>query len=77
VAQETRLAVRVIPRAKRNEVGGRRGDRLLVRTTAAPVDDKANEAVRELLAQHFGVPVSRIVIESGHRSRDKVVVIRS
>jgi hypothetical protein len=49
------LAVRVIPRARRDEVGGERAGRLLVRTTAAPVDDAANEAVRRLVAAHRGV----------------------
>ena len=71
----TRLAIRVIPRAKRDEVGGERGGRLLVRTTAAPVDDQANVAVRKLVAAHLGVPVRRVSIVSGHHSRDKVLGI--
>jgi uncharacterized protein (TIGR00251 family) len=52
-----------------------RGDRLLVRTTTAPVDGKANQAVRRLLAEHFGVSTSKVEIVSGHRSRDKTVEI--
>lgn len=71
----TRLAIRVIPRAKRDEVGGERGGRLIVRTTAAPVDDQANAAVRKLVAAHLGVPVRRVEIVSGHHSRDKVISI--
>jgi uncharacterized protein (TIGR00251 family) len=71
------LAVRVIPRAKRNAVGGERAGRLLVRTTAPAVDDKANVAVCKQIAAHFAVPVRRVRIESGHHSRDKVVRIRS
>ena len=70
-----RVEVRVIPRARRDGVGGMRGDRLLVRTTTAPVDDKANQAVRRLLAEHFGVSMSKVEIVSGHRSRDKTVEI--
>lgn len=61
----------MIPRAKRNEVGGDRGGRLIVRTTAAPVDGQANDAVRKLVAEHLGVPVRRVQIVSGHHSRDK------
>jgi uncharacterized protein (TIGR00251 family) len=72
----TRLEVRVIPRAKRDEIGGERAGRLLVRTTAAPVDDRANDAVCRLIAQHLGVPERHVTIESGHRSRDKVLRIR-
>jgi uncharacterized protein (TIGR00251 family) len=52
-----------------------RGERLLVRTTAPPVDGKANDAVRRLLAEHFGVSTSKIEIVAGHRSRDKTVEI--
>ena len=71
----TTLDVRVIPRARRNEVGGERAGRLLVRTTAPPVDGAANDLVRKLLAEHFGVPIRDVEIVAGHRSRDKVVRI--
>jgi uncharacterized protein (TIGR00251 family) len=67
------LSIRVIPRAKRNEVGGERDGRLLVRTTAAPVDGRANAAVCKQVAAYLGVPVRRVEIVSGHRSRDKVL----
>jgi uncharacterized protein (TIGR00251 family) len=70
------LEVRVIPRARQNEVGGERGGRLLVRTTAAPVDDRANAAVCKQVAEHLGVSVRRVEVASGHRSRDKVLRIR-
>lgn len=74
---EQRIAVRVIPRARRNEVGGERNGRLVVRTTAAPVDGSANSAVCRLVAEHFGVPTRRVRILSGERSRYKVLVIES
>jgi hypothetical protein len=67
------LLVRVIPRARRDEVGGERSGRLLVRTTAAPVDDKANAAVTRLVAQHLGLPGRRVELVAGHRSRDKTL----
>jgi uncharacterized protein YggU (UPF0235/DUF167 family) len=67
------VAIRVIPRARKDEVGGERAGRLLVRTTAAPIDDRANAAVCELIAAHFGVPRRHVEIVTGHRSRDKVV----
>jgi uncharacterized protein YggU (UPF0235/DUF167 family) len=73
--ESTRLAIRVIPRAKHDEVGGERAGRLLVRTTAAPVDDQANVAVRRLIAEHLNVSIRRVEIVSGHHSRDKVVSI--
>jgi len=71
-----RIDVRVIPRAQRDEVGGERAGRLLVRTTAAPVDGQANKAVQRLIAKHFDVPQRNVEIVAGLQSRDKTVVIR-
>jgi uncharacterized protein (TIGR00251 family) len=71
----TLLAVRVIPRARRDEVGGERAGRLLVRTTASPVDEQANVAVCKQVAQYLGVSRRRVRIVSGHHSRDKVLRI--
>jgi len=71
----TLLAVRVIPRAKRNEVGGERAGRLLVRTTASPVDEQANVAVCKQVAEYLGVPRRHVKIVSGHHSRDKLLRI--
>jgi uncharacterized protein (TIGR00251 family) len=70
------LGVRVIPRAKRNEVGGERAGRLLVRTTASPVDGRANVAVCKQVAAYLGVSARHVDVASGHRSRDKVLRIR-
>ena len=67
--------VRVIPRAKKNEVGGERAGRLVVRTSAAPVDGKANVAVCKLIAAHFGVPARSVEVVAGERSRDKTLRI--
>jgi uncharacterized protein (TIGR00251 family) len=75
-ADDEVIAVRVVPRAKRDQVGGERAGRLLVRTTSAPVDGRANEAVRKLLASHFGVPTRQVELVAGERSRDKTVRIR-
>ena len=75
-ADDERLEVRVIPRARRNEVSGDRSGGLVVRVVAAPVDDQANAAVRKLVADHLGVRVSKVDIVSGHHSRHKVLRIR-
>jgi uncharacterized protein (TIGR00251 family) len=70
-----RVAVRVIPRAPKNEVGGVRDGRMLVRVTAPPVDSAANDAVVAVLAAHFGTPRRAVRIVSGERSRNKIVEI--
>jgi uncharacterized protein len=70
------LNIRVIPRAGRTALAGRRGESVLVRLAAAPVDGAANEALIDLLSDAFGVPRRQITITSGQRSRDKRVEIQ-
>lgn len=67
------LAVRVIPRARRTEIAGRRGDALLIRLAAPPVDGAANEALLAFLADRLGVPRRRVALRRGAATRDKVV----
>lgn len=67
------IKVRVIPRAGRTTLAGRRGDALLMRVAAAPVDEAANQELTAFLAQLLGVPRRNITIEAGRRSRDKRV----
>jgi uncharacterized protein len=75
MAGPVRLEVRVIPRAKRTEIAGRRGSALLVRLAAPPVDGAANEALRAFLAERLGVPQRQIAIVRGATSRDKTLAI--
>jgi uncharacterized protein (TIGR00251 family) len=69
------FAVRVQPRASRNEIAGEYQDGLKIRLTAPPVDNRANEALRELLASRLNVPLAAVRIASGERSRTKRVEI--
>lgn len=69
------FSVRVQPRASRDEVGGEWQGALKVRLTAPPVDDKANEALRRLLAERLNVPLSAVSILAGSRGRTKRVAI--
>jgi uncharacterized protein len=69
----TIIDVRVIPRAAKSGIAGTRGDALLVRLHAAPVDGAANAELIEVLADALGVPKRRVSIVSGERSRQKRV----
>jgi uncharacterized protein (TIGR00251 family) len=69
------FAVRVIPRAGRTAVAGVRGDALLVRLAAPPVEGAANEALVALVADLFDRPKRDVRIVSGAASRDKRVAI--
>jgi uncharacterized protein len=70
------FAVRVQPRASREEVAGEYQNALKIRLTAPPVDDRANEALRRLLATRLNVPLTAVRIASGEHSRTKRVEIR-
>jgi uncharacterized protein len=70
-----RLAVRVQPRARRNEIAGERGGSLLVRVTAPPLEGKANAAVCRLLARRLGLAPGRVAVVRGASSRDKLIEI--
>jgi uncharacterized protein (TIGR00251 family) len=67
------LHVHVQPSAGRTAVVGRHGDAVKVRVAAPPVDDRANTAVVEMLAELFGVEPAAVGVVGGERSRTKRV----
>jgi hypothetical protein len=69
------ITVRVIPRAGRSGVAGTRGEALLVRLRAAPVEGAANDELIEVIAKQLGVPRRAVEIISGSRSRVKRVQV--
>lgn len=75
--QDKNLAVNVYvqPRASKNRVAGMHGSAIKLCVTAPPVEDKANGAVINFMADIFGVPKSAVSIKSGRQSRNKKVII--
>ena len=76
----TRLAIRVQPGAKANEIVGwvadaRGGEVLKIRLRAPAVEGKANAALIEFLAEILGLRPRQITLERGDKSRDKVVQV--
>jgi len=67
------FAVRVVPRASRNEIVGIHGDALKIRVTAPPVEGRANEALVAFLAKRLGVRKSQVEIVAGATSRRKMI----
>jgi uncharacterized protein len=67
------IRVRVQPRASRNEIASEGEGALVIRVTAPPVEGRANEALRKLIAKRAGVAKGRVTIVRGERGRDKVV----
>ena len=69
------LKVRVIPRARRNEVAGWREGALVVRLTAPPVEGAANKLLLRFLARELGVRPPDLTLLSGEKSREKLLRI--
>ena len=63
------------PGARVSEFAGRQGERIKVRLAARAVDGKANEALIEFLAAHYGVAKRDVRIVAGLKSRQKRVEI--
>jgi len=69
------FSVRVQPRASKDELAGEWAGALKVRLQAPAVENRANEALIEFLAQLLKTPKSAVRILSGDRSRTKRVEI--
>lgn len=69
------VKVRVIPNAIENEVVSRIGSVLRVKVTASEVNEEANNALRNYLAEFFEVPPRTVNIIRGAKGREKTVEI--
>jgi len=69
------FAVRVQPRASKNEVSGVLDGALKIRLQAPAVENRANEALCAFLAELLKRPKSAVRLLSGERSRSKRVEV--
>ena len=65
------LSVHAQPGAGRSQVVGRHGDALKVRVAVPPVNDRANVAIADLVAEVFGVKPAAVELVSGAKNRQK------
>lgn len=70
------IKVFVTPGAKREKVE-EKGETLLISVREPASGNRANDRVREILAERFGKPFGKVRILTGHRSRGKMVSITS
>ena len=70
------LTVRVQPGAKKDEVTGFEAGVLRVKLRAPAVENRANAALCEYLAQLFGTAKTRVKVTRGARSRLKQVALQ-
>jgi hypothetical protein len=69
------LAVKLLPRASKNEIEGPLGNELKIKVTAPPVEAAANRALVELLAGKLDCSRGAVQIVRGQASRRKIVRI--
>lgn len=72
---KTLLRLRIVPNAKRSEVVGEHGEAIKIKVKAPALEGKANEALRDFLAECLGVSTRDVELVSGEKSRDKTVAI--
>jgi uncharacterized protein (TIGR00251 family) len=73
--QQVTLRFHIVPNAKNNQVVGERGGAIKVKLRAPEVEVKANAALRIFLAEELKISERSIVLERGHKSREKVIRI--
>ena len=70
------LAVRVTPRASKNEIVEVLSDGTVkVHLTAPPVNGQANQALLKFMADVLDVPISSLEVVAGGSGRDKLISV--
>jgi uncharacterized protein len=71
----TLIAVKVVPRAAKNEILGWLEGVLKIRIQAPPEDGRANRALEELLAEALGLKKNAVTVATGRSSARKRVEV--
>lgn len=71
------VRVKVTPNSKREYVEEAPFDTLRIGVAEPTEGNRANDRVREMVAEHFSVPVKNVQIIKGARERSKIVRIYS
>ncbi len=69
------VRVRVKPKSREPRIEEATDGTLVAWLRSPPIEGRANHELMERLAEHFGVPRSRVRIRSGSASRLKLVEI--
>jgi len=69
-----KIIVKVKPGSKKSEVSESEQG-LLVRLVSPAFQGKANKELIKVVARYLNIPVSKIVISSGEKSSDKILLV--
>ncbi|MFH1860688.1 MAG: DUF167 domain-containing protein [bacterium] len=70
------LNIKLQPNASKNEIVGWKSEYIQIRVQSPPVDNKANKALINLIANELGVKKAQVIITSGQTSRLKRVQVQ-
>jgi len=70
-----RLEVYIQPRAAKTELAGLHGNLIKIRIAAPPVDNAANHALVEFIAERLGIAKRCVRVVAGAASRRKILEI--
>ena len=69
------IKVKVFPNSKKTEIVKKSEDSFEIKVKEKPIENKANFAVFESLSDYFKVPISKIRIIKGSKTRNKIFEI--
>jgi hypothetical protein len=75
ILPESRIDIRLKPRAKNDRIAVTATGVIEVAVTSPPIDDRANEHLVALIADHLDIPKSSLSIVCGRHGRNKVVAV--
>lgn len=73
--EDMRVSVQVKPNSRKESVEAQPDGTYVVRAHAPPIEGRANERVRELLAAFFKRPLSAVALVAGQRGKKKIFEI--
>lgn len=71
------ISVKVVSNSKKPKVEEIGENVFKIKVDAKAEDGKANRRLIEILAEHFKVPKSSIIISKGLKSKNKIIEIKS
>lgn len=69
--------IKVIPRSSKNEILFDGNNKIKIRITEIPENNKANQAIIDILHENLHIPKNKITILSGLRSSNKKIQIKN
>ena len=72
-----KIFVKAKPKARKNKIEKIDDSNFIVSVKEPPIQGKANEAIIKSLAKYFNVVKSDIEIICGHKTKEKIIIIKN